>query len=342
MRGIPLSSFSCSSRQHHAMFDRTTFPGMKLSVAMCTYNGERFVAEQLRSILEQSKKVDEIVVSDDGSSDATLERVREALAAFPGQAPELTVLTGERLGIVRNFSRAVGACTGDIIFLCDQDDVWLPSKVGEMISVFGHDPDALLACSDAHLVDGNLVPLGRSQFQMVRMTDGLRRSLEGPSGFEALLRRNVVTGATVAFRRELLGIALPFSDCWLHDEWLAIMAAAKGGLRLVDKPLVLYRQHGSNQCGMKPESLAAQLVQASAKAPEHSGSKRIRRVMERLDHPDSRRMKHLESALAFEERRKSLPASRIARAFMIGLMAEKYLRHADGARSAVKDMLARR
>ena len=326
------------------MFDRAepTVPAMKLSVAMCTYNGERFVAEQLRSILEQSKKVDEIVISDDGSTDATLDEVRKTLAAFPGQAPELKMLTGKRLGIVRNFSRAIDACTGDIIFLSDQDDVWLPSKVEEMISVFGRDPDALLACSDARLVDGQLGDLGRSQFQMVRMTDSLRSSLEGPEGFEALLRRNVVTGATVAFRRELLGIALPFSDCWLHDEWLAILAASKGGLRLVDKPLVLYRQHGSNQCGMRPEPLSTQLAQASAKAPEHVGARRIRHVMERLEHPDSRRMRHLESALVFEEQRSRLSASRIARAFSIGMMAGKYWLHADGARSAAKDMLARR
>ncbi len=324
------------------MFDRAAVPAMKLSVAMCTYNGERFVAEQLRSILEQSRRVDEIIISDDGSSDATLERVREALATFRGQAPELKMLAGARLGIVRNFSRAVEASTGDIIFLCDQDDVWLPSKVEEMISVFERDSDALLACSDAHLVDAELRFLGRSQFQMVRMTDGLRQSLEGPGGFEVLLRRNVVTGATVAFRRELLDIALPFADCWMHDEWLAILAAAKGGLRLVNRPLVLYRQHGSNQCGMKPESLATQLAQASASAPEHSGSRRIRRVMERLDCPDRRRMKHLQSALAFEEQRKRLPASRIARAFSIGLMARKYWRYADGMRSAAKDMLARR
>ncbi len=315
--------------------------GKRLSVAMCTYNGGRFVAEQLRSILEQSRPVDEIVISDDGSTDATLEEVRKTLAAFPGQAPELRILGGERLGIVRNFARAAGECTGDIIFLCDQDDVWLPSKVGEMAAVFERDPDALLAWSDAHLVDGQLRDLGRSQFQMVRMTDDLRRSLEGPSGFEALLRRNVVTGATVAFRRELLGIALPFADCWLHDEWLAILAASKGGLRLVEKPLVLYRQHGSNQCGMRPEPFSAQLAQASSRAPEHSGARRIRQVMERLDDPGQRRMEHLQSALAFEEWRRKLPASRVIRAISIGLMAGKYWRHADGARSAAKDMLAR-
>ena len=320
------------------MVDRAT---MRLSVAMCTYNGERFVAEQLRSIFEQSRRVDEIVVSDDGSTDATLDEVRKTLAAYPGIAPELRVLAGERLGIVRNFARAIDACTGDIIFLSDQDDLWLPDKVEEMAALFERDPDALLACSDAHLVDGNLAPLGRSQFQMVRMTDGLRRSLEGPEGFEVLLRRNVVTGATVAFRKSLLELALPFPDCWLHDEWLAIMAAAGGGLRLVAKPLVLYRQHGSNQCGMKPEPLANQIAQASAKAPEHFGVRRMRRVMERLGNPDGRRKKHLESALEFQEERMRLPSSRVIRAFTIGLMALNYWRYADGARSAVKDMLAR-
>lgn len=323
------------------MNDRATVPALKLSVAMCTYNGERFVADQLRSILGQSRSVDEIVVSDDGSNDGTLDRVRETLAAYAGKAPELRVLAGERLGIVRNFARAVEACTGDIIFLCDQDDVWLPSKVWEIAALFERDPGALLACSDAHLVDGNLEPLGRSQFQMVRMTDGLRRSLEGPSGFEVLMRRNVVTGATAAFRRSLLKVALPFADGWMHDGWLAIMAAAGGGLRLVAKPLVLYRQHGSNQCGMKPEPLSAQLAEASAKAPEHSASRRIRQVMERLGSSDSRRIKYLESALAFEGERMRLPPSRIARAFSIGLMAGKYWRYADGARSAAKDMLAR-
>jgi len=318
---------------------------VKLSVAMCTYNGERFVIEQLRSILEQSKKVNEIIISDDGSSDATLDLVRHVFADFAGKVPELKILTGERLGIVHNFSRAVSACTGDIIFLCDQDDVWLPNKVEVIISVFESQPDALLVCSDARLVDAELHDLGKSQFQMVRMSDGLRRSLEGENGFEMLLCRNVVTGATVAFRRKLLDLALPFLDEWLHDGWLAIMAAAQGGLRVINTPLVLYRQHGGNQCGMKPETFANQLAQALSRTRETSGCERIRQLIDRISMAtgslNDRRMKHLRSALAFEKQRQQLPSSRAERFFFIGFMAVKYWRYADGMRSGAKDFLAR-
>lgn len=314
---------------------------------MCTYNGERFVADQMRSILEQSIKVDEIIVSDDGSSDATLERVREVLADFAGQTPELKILAGERLGIVRNFSRAIESCTGDIIFLCDQDDVWLPDKVEEIVAVFENQPDALLVCSDARLVDAELRELGKSQFDMVRMTEGLRRSLEGDKGFEILLRRNVVTGATSAFRRKLLDSALPFVDGWLHDEWLAILAAARGGLRAISTPLVLYRQHGGNQCGMRPETFVSQLAQASSRTLETSGCKRIRHLIERVGivtkSSNDQRVKHLGLALAFEQRRQQLPRSRMTRFVSVGFMAitGKYGCYADGMRSAAKDMLAR-
>lgn len=318
---------------------------VKLSVAICTYNGEEFVGEQLRSILEQTKKVDEIIVSDDGSSDATLDRVGEAFAHFSGHAPQWRILKGERLGIVRNFSRAVSACTGDIIFLCDQDDVWHPQKVEKIVSNFESQPDALLVCSDARLVDANLRDLGKSQFQMARMTKGLRQSLEGTNGFETLLRRNVVTGATVAFRRELLDIALPFVDGWLHDEWLAILAAARGGLRVIDTPLVLYRQHGANQCGMRPEPLTSQVAHATGRTREPSGCKRIQHLIDRIGNsmnPSDRTMKHLRSALAFEQKRKQLASARMVRIVTIGFMAitGKYWRYADGMRSVAKDILA--
>lgn len=313
---------------------------------MCTYNGQRFVAEQVRSILEQSKGVDEIVVSDDGSSDTTLDQVRQTFADFTGRTPELKILTGERLGITRNFARAVGTCTGNVIFLCDQDDVWLPNKVETIASIFENQPDALLVFSNARLVDADLHNLGKSQFQMVRMTDGLRQSLEGIDGFETLLRRNVVTGATVAFRRELLNIALPFVDGWLHDEWLAILAAAEGGLRVIDTPLVLYRQHGSNQCGMRPEPLAGQLAQAASRTRETSGCKRIRQLIDRIEGlmgSNDHMMKHLGAALAFQQQRQQLPSSRMARFASVGFMAitGKYWRYADGMRSIAKDMLAR-
>lgn len=316
---------------------------LRTGVALCTYNGAAYVHEQIASILRQTHQVDRIVVSDDGSRDDTLARAAEALE---GCGADWTLMPEGRLGITQNFARAVAACGTDIVFLCDQDDVWLPHKVQTVLGVFERDPQALLVFSDARLVDGQLQDLGRSQFEMVRMNQQLFTALEGPQSFETLLRRNVVTGATVAFRRTLLDDALPFVDGWLHDEWLAIIAAARGGLRGVPEPLVLYRQHGRNQCGMRPESLGEQLAGAARTSGPATGSRRLGTLTERLQARAlggaSSRLAWVEDAQRFALWRSSLPAARWERALPIAakLAAGHYARHADGLRSAAKDILA--
>lgn len=315
---------------------------LRTGVALCTYNGSRFVEEQLGSILAQTRSVDCIVVADDGSSDDTVARVRDRLRTAPVAS---RILEAGHLGITQNFARAVDACEAEVVFLCDQDDVWLPTKVERLAGIFEADPKALLAFSDARLTDADLRDLGRGQFEMVRMTARLQRVLEGPDSFSQLLRRNVVTGATVAFRRRLLDSALPFVDGWLHDEWLAILAAAQEGLRCVPEPLVLYRQHGGNQCGMRPEGLAAQLVQASHQRPTSTGVKRLdvlhTRLREAVPASTLKQLALVETVRGFAAWQARLPHARWRRLLPIvgqfGIGA--YHRHADGLRSAVKDAL---
>ncbi len=316
---------------------------LTLGVALCTYNGAAYVGAQIESILKQTRPVHEIVVSDDGSRDDTLERVQRQLAGHPVRC---TLLGDGRRGITQNFARAVAACSADVIFLCDQDDVWLPQKVERLAAVFEADPKALLVFSDARLVDQDLNDLGRSQFDMVRMRPALQRALEGPRAFETLLRRNVVTGATVAFRRTLLTRALPFIDGWLHDEWLAILAAAYDGLRCVPEPLVLYRQHGSNQCGMRPEPVVRQVSAAARTQKPGMGTKRLQAVLDRLQsHPSERAQAQLEwlrAAESFQAVRSALPPGRWQRVAQIAawLLGGRYNRFGDGVRSAAKDFLA--
>jgi hypothetical protein len=318
---------------------------LRLGVAMCSYNGEAYIGQQIASILAQTRPVDCIVVSDDGSTDDTPGRVEAALRAGP---VPWRFLGDGRLGITQNFARAVAACDADVILLCDQDDVWQPHKVERMARVFEEDPSALLAFSDARLVDAALQDLGRSQFQMVRMTDRLHHALEGPRAFETLLRRNVVTGATVAFRRSLLDAALPFMDGWLHDEWLAILAAVQGGLRCVAEPLVLYRQHWRNQCGMRPEGLARQLRQAAQQGAAPTGVMRLQVLQHRLNqtasHGTPAQFKCLGASLQFAQWQVALPRIRPLRAMPIAakLMLGAYQRYSGGLRCAVKDLLAAR
>lgn len=232
--------------------------GARVSVALCTYNGAAFIDEQLASIAAQGDLVAEIVVADDGSSDDTLARVRAFGQGLldAGSRIELRLLDGPGgHGVTKNFERAVTACRHELIALSDQDDRWLPGRLELQLREFDARPELLLLSADARLVDAAGRPLGATLLQTLEVTAETRAAL-GRDPFGTLLRRNLITGATVVFRRELLELALPFPADWVHDEWLAIMAAARGQIALLEQPVVDYRQHGNNQIGVRPPTLA--------------------------------------------------------------------------------------
>jgi hypothetical protein len=137
--------------------------------------------------------------------------------------------------------------TGDFIAFADQDDLWEVNKLETLIPHFDN-PRTLLVHSDARLIDAKGRQMG-SLMGALQLTARERRALRGGRALEALLRRNVVTGATMMIRRTLLDTALPIPPGWIHDEWLALIAALQGGVVFDQRPLVRYRQHGANQIG---------------------------------------------------------------------------------------------
>lgn len=209
---------------------------MRISVCIATYNGQSYVEEQLRSILVQLGPDDEVIVSDDRSKDATVDLVREL------GDPRVRVLpAGPNLGHVRNFERALKAATGDILFLSDQDDVWTPDKVREVMAAFAAHPRVqmvhhALATMDetGHTLDPRWNPLPEGEFR-------------GAAFLAAQCIRCRVFGCAVALRRPLLNILLPFpQSVYAHDHWFTVAAAAGDGLYQLDKSLVRYRQHHHN------------------------------------------------------------------------------------------------
>ena len=239
-----------------------------ISVALCTRNGEQFVGEQLQSIFAQTLPPEEIVISDDASSDGTLSAARraadEAVRNF-GAAPRLRIVENATpLGVARNFEQAAIACRGDLIALSDQDDRWRPERLARMASEFEARPDLLLLHSDARLIDSAGADLGRSLFYAYEVKRFEIDDVHRGRAFDALLRRNLATGATILFRRSLLQHAAPFPPHWLHDEWLAIVAAAIGRVDLLEEMLIDYRQHDSNQIGAERENFAAKVRRAIA------------------------------------------------------------------------------
>lgn len=225
---------------------------LTIGVALITYNGIKYLPQQLESIATQTRPVHHIVISDDRSTDGTW----AFLEAWAAQAPmRVTLIRNEtQLGLGRNFEQAIKAVDADIIFTSDQDDVWVPDRVALLTQVFDEAPDVLLVHTDAILVDAAGRDLGTTLLGELELSHAERAAIHAGQAFTVYCRRNVVTGATVAIRRSLLRLALPFPTGTFHDAWLALLASATGAVRLLELPTIHYRQHGNNLVGVKKRS----------------------------------------------------------------------------------------
>jgi glycosyltransferase involved in cell wall biosynthesis len=226
----------------------------KVSVALCTYQSVKFLEPQIRSILEQDFPIAELVIADDGSTDGTLDLIERLKVELPGGQKIRVVATDRVGGFSLNFERAISACGGDVIVLSDHDDVWLPHRVSHAIAHLGPAGSRSLVFSDARLIDDDGQPLPRTLFEAYEVSESEVAEVVAGDAFRTLVRRNIVTGATVMFDASLLDVALPVGARWIHDEWLAIMASAMGTVHMVQEPLIQYRLHGTNQIGVPPSS----------------------------------------------------------------------------------------
>jgi glycosyltransferase involved in cell wall biosynthesis len=221
---------------------------LSISVAMATYNGGAHLGDQLRSVAVQTRLPDEIVVGDDRSSDDTL-RVVDEFACLSGLKFQVHV-NAERLGSTQNFVQVFSRCTGDIIVLSDQDDIWRPDRLAKIESAFINNPHASYVFSNGWLIDEADRPLGRSLWEAALFSAKELALFRGGKGTDVLLRHNVVTGAAMAVRRSALAKAIPIGHGWIHDYWLAWILETSGGGVPIDEPLISYRQHAAQQVGL--------------------------------------------------------------------------------------------
>jgi glycosyltransferase involved in cell wall biosynthesis len=321
-----------------------------ISVVLCTRNGAEFVGQQVESILAQEPQPDELILGDDASSDSTVAIVTSLVDRHrsAGGRVELVVRRHDpALGVVANFEDALTHAGGDVIALSDQDDVWHPGKLAAVLAAFDADPSLLLVHTDARLVDAAGAPLGMTLLGALEVTAGERAGLERGDAFATLLRRNLVTGATAVLRRELLAMAVPFPTEWVHDEWLAAIAAAAGTLRLLPRPLIDYRQHGSNQIGARRPGMRDRW----AKLREDREPRATRIVARATSLVDAlvrlgatvppERLASARAALDHDLRRQSLPRARAARIPRVIAAAVRgdYARYSRGGIDVVRDLV---
>ena len=221
---------------------------MKISVALCTYNGGKYIEEQINSILNQSVKVDEIIVCDDQSKDDTLLKLKK----LQTKNTSISIIENDiNLRSTKNFEKAISLCTGDYIFLSDQDDLWNNLKVEKTIAVFNENPTAEGVFSNASLIDEN-----NNIFTDKTIWDSVfffENELIKPIDFFDIIAKNgnVVTGATLCIKKSVKEFIFPFTEDVLHDEKIATLLALRETLFYSTENLISYRLHDKQQVGMK-------------------------------------------------------------------------------------------
>lgn len=307
-------------------------PPLTASIVLCTYQGERFLPEQIKSLHAQTRAPFEILAQDDASTDSTPALLRADPKLIFHRNPV-------RLGYAANFSSAIAKARGDVIFLADQDDIWESDKLEAILRKFEQNPLLQVACSEASRID----PYSRAMPGLVLAPNGLgpqeRERWNTGNALPFLLRRNAVPGMTMALRSGFRDKILPVPEGWEHDYWILAAAAARNlAIFVEERPLVRYRQHAAQVLGGARGIRArlhqrAQLEQRTLEAARWSALLPLALSENRL---------LIEGKRAHLQRRGAFPHNRLSRAFAImgELWRGDYTLFDAGLSSAVKDLLS--
>ncbi len=333
-----------------------------VAVALCTYNGARYLQSQLDSIATQTRPPDELVVTDDASSDGSVALLQRfaAGAAFPVRIH----VNKRNLGSTRSFEEAIARCACTYVALCDQDDVWLPPKLERLTAALQSDPEAGYAFSDAQVVDQSLQPMALRMWQTVGLDPTALRVFAGPRQIDLLLERTIVTGATMMIRASRFEICRPIPETTVHDMWLALLLTALGAHGIaVNEPLVLYRQHDLQQIGVRaataPGGLRARMQREFVMARRRlvrQQAERSKMIIGRLDQLlepgsalDDRARQHVQRARTLLRARERHVAGRVAldrastlqtvKTLLSELLRGRYRRYSGGINALLADLL---
>ena len=217
-----------------------------VTVLLAVYNGEKYLKQQLESVLNQTVTDIKILVRDDGSSDASPKIIDEYCQKYPERVFKLVGTPTK--SAKQNFAELLKCADSDYVMFCDQDDVWLPQKIEKTLAVMKSaekDSIPVLVHTDLKVVDGDLNVISNSFFDFQKL-------LQNDITLPKLLVQNYVTGCTVMINRALVSKCAQIPrECIMHDWWLALVAILFGKLVCLEEPTMLYRQHTDNQVGAK-------------------------------------------------------------------------------------------
>lgn len=220
---------------------------MKVSVAMATYNGEKYLKQQIDSILSQLRDGDELIISDDHSKDETVSIIED----YQKKDPRVKLYYNEEKGVTSNFENAIKRTKNDIIFLSDQDDIWKPEKVKTVLSYYEKNPHIQMIMSDITVVDNELHPTIESFYQFRGSRAGVLKNII----------KNSYIGCAMSFRNELKPKILPIPrNVPMHDMWIGLVADMYHAALLIPEKLIYYRRHDATVTTVENTSSLTQKI----------------------------------------------------------------------------------
>lgn len=320
---------------------------LKVSIALATYNGSKYIEEQLKSYLSQTIIPDELVVSDDNSTDDTLGIIYEYARKVPFSVK--IYRNKERLGYVRNFNNAIEKCTGDIIFLSDQDDIWLPQKIERVLIEFESNKDILLVMNDAEIILQNGEKTGLTMLNQIRSLGYKEDRFD--------------SGCCMAINNVLIPLILPIPYLeYKHDSWINKISTTFEVKKIINQVLQHYRRHNqsaSSWIGSRAEKVNQYTIIKEYKNIDQREYllKRLNKLKvleERIDEYinnldkfnilktryDCAKNKIHREMVAIENRNEALKKKRINRLFdVIGILLRREYRYFHGIKSFIKDII---
>jgi hypothetical protein len=321
---------------------------LRISVAMCTFNGARFLGEQLESIAAQIRLPDELIICDDNSTDETAEIL--SVFAKNAQFPVRIKINKSTLGATRNFDQAIALCQCEIIALADQDDVWYRHKLQYIAGFFLRSPETIAVFSDADIIDAKSHSSQGRLWDAQFFTRKEQRRVATGQALDVILKHPVVTGATLAFRERFRSLILPVPEDHVHDYWISVLLSACGDFQPISESLIQYRQHRDQQIGpgqgrlpVMERTLSAIKTGRQSYLPE---VQRFQQVRERLqarkgEFPfPSEAIKMVEAKISHRSARTNLPELRLLRIpTVLGQVLNRgYWHYSEGWRSVAKDI----
>jgi glycosyltransferase involved in cell wall biosynthesis len=322
-------------------------PGKSISVAMCTYNGERFLSQQLESIADQTRLPTELVICDDRSTDATADMIQKFASSAPFSVRfnlNPVNLGGTAKGITRNFEQASRLCTGDLIAFCDQDDVWFPQRLAVMAQKMEEDSQAGGVFADAQLISDQGVPKGIRLSETTGMTPKEHERLLRGEVLPVLLSMTKVYGCSLMVDSRLLMKILPVPPHWWFDAWVACTVALYSQLVFIPEALFSYRIHSTQSVGASlPTTLdKVKRWKQSAKEYWEYSEPQLADLYSRLEAENSPEinpyLEYIRGRMDLLRFRAELPSNPLSRIIKVIPETGNYLRYFNGWRSVIKDL----